>query len=90
MHPYIEERVRNHCFFLVQYETTTRMIAEKTGWSRTTVHVDVAERIRKLDPIMAARTRAILNWNKEERSRRGGLAAGQSKNKRKGGDTFDV
>ena len=40
----------------------------------TSVHKDLSERILKINPILAAEVREILDENKSERHLRGGMA----------------
>lgn len=40
----------------------------------TTVHKDVSERLRKINPVLAKQVREILDENKAERHIRGGMA----------------
>lgn len=40
----------------------------------TTVHKDVSERLKKINPILAKEVREILDENKAERHIRGGMA----------------
>ena len=40
----------------------------------TSVHKDVTERLKKINPVLAKDVRKILNENKAERHIRGGLA----------------
>ena len=42
--------------------------------SVTTVHKDVSERLKKINPILAKEVRIILDENKAERHIRGGMA----------------
>ena len=43
-------------------------------WKVTTVHKDVSERLKKINPILAREVRSILDENKAERHIRGGMA----------------
>ena len=43
-------------------------------WKVTTVHKDVSERLKKINPILAKEVRIILDENKAERHIRGGMA----------------
>ncbi|MCI6430447.1 MAG: sporulation transcriptional regulator SpoIIID [Lachnospiraceae bacterium] len=40
----------------------------------TTIHKDCTERLRQINPVLAAETRKVLDVNKSERHIRGGLA----------------
>ncbi len=43
-------------------------------WKVTTVHKDVSERLKKINPGLAKEVREILEENKAERHIRGGMA----------------
>lgn len=43
-------------------------------WKVTSVHKDVSERLKKIDPNLAREVRVILDENKAERHMRGGMA----------------
>ena len=43
-------------------------------WKVTTVHKDVSERLKKINPALAKEVREILDENKAERHIRGGMA----------------
>lgn len=71
---YIEERAICLAHYIIDSKDTVRGTAKKFGISKSTVHKDVSERLIKINPILAAEVRAILNENKAERHIRGGLA----------------
>lgn len=43
-------------------------------WKVTTVHKDVSERLKKINPSLAKEVRVVLDENKAERHIRGGMA----------------
>lgn len=43
-------------------------------WKVTSVHKDIAERLKKINPSLAKQVRIILDENKAERHIRGGMA----------------
>ena len=43
-------------------------------WKVSTVHKDVSERLKKINPSLAKQVRVILDENKAERHMRGGMA----------------
>ena len=43
-------------------------------WKVTSVHKDVSERLKKINPSLATQVRIILDENKAERHIRGGMA----------------
>lgn len=60
--------------YIVNHKTTVRAAAKKFGISKSTVHMDVAKRLPKLNPSLYKDVREILDINKAERHMRGGLA----------------
>jgi len=71
---YIEERAIELANFIIENKTTVRNAARIYGISKSTVHKDVTERLRKINPVLAKEVRKILNDNKAERHIRGGEA----------------
>ena len=51
-----------------------RKAAKKFGISKSTVHKDVSQRLRKVNPALYREVRQILETNKSERHIRGGMA----------------
>jgi putative DeoR family transcriptional regulator (stage III sporulation protein D) len=51
-----------------------RSAAKKFGVSKSTVHKDVAQRLRTIDPPLYWKVRAVLEYNKSQRHIRGGIA----------------
>lgn len=74
MKQYIEERALELGTFIIENKTTVRAAAQTFGISKSTVHKDVTERLKKLNPSMAKQVRRILEENKAERHIRGGEA----------------
>ena len=70
----IEERATNIARYIIDSKDTVRGAAAKFGISKSTVHKDVSERLRKINPVLAREVRVILDENKAERHIRGGLA----------------
>jgi len=71
---YIEERAEEIGQYIVESGATVRQTAKKFGVSKSTVHKDVTERLVKINPLLAARIRVVLDINKAERHIRGGMA----------------
>ncbi len=69
-----EERAKQLGAYLVETGATVRQAAQKFAVSKSTVHVDVTRRLRKLHPDLYDRVRQVLDENKRERHLRGGLA----------------
>lgn len=76
MKQYIETRAVEIANYIVENNTTVRQAAKQFGISKSTVHKDItdADRLLRINPELAARTRKILDVNKSERHIRGGLA----------------
>lgn len=74
MKDYIEERAVEIAQYIIDKKATVRQTARKFGVSKSTVHKDVAERLRQINPSLAAQVRTVLDINKSERHIRGGLA----------------
>ena len=70
----IEERAMELAHYIINSKDTVRGAAKKFGVSKSTVHKDLSERILKINPVLAAQVRVILDENKAERHIRGGMA----------------
>ncbi|MCI8760095.1 MAG: sporulation transcriptional regulator SpoIIID [Clostridia bacterium] len=70
----IEERAINLAQYIIDSKDTVRGAATKFGISKSTVHKDVSERLKKINPNLAKQVRIILDENKAERHMRGGMA----------------
>ena len=74
MRDYIEERAVEIADYIIENSATVRQTAKQFRISKSTVHKDCAERLRTINPSLAAEVRKILDVNKQERHIRGGLA----------------
>lgn len=70
----VEERAVELGEYIIENRATVRGAAKKFGVSKSTVHKDVSERLRKLNPIIYKKVKAVLDVNKAQRHIRGGLA----------------
>ena len=70
----IEERTINIGHYIIDKKATVRAAARYFGVSKSTVHKDVTERLKKINPRLASEVRCILDENKSERHLRGGMA----------------
>lgn len=70
----IEERSVELAQYIIDSKDTVRGAAAKFGISKSTVHKDVSERLKKINPTLAKEVRVILDENKAERHIRGGMA----------------
>lgn len=69
-----EERAVVLAEYIVEHEATVRQTARVFHISKSTVHKDVAERLRNISPGLYAQAQAVLQQNKAQRHIRGGLA----------------
>ncbi|NLW06645.1 MAG: sporulation transcriptional regulator SpoIIID [Clostridia bacterium] len=74
MQDYIYERVLQIAAYIVEYKSTVRQAANVFNVSKSTVHKDVAERLPRINPVLARQVRRVLDINKQERHLRGGEA----------------
>lgn len=70
----MEKRACELAVYIIETEATVRMAAQHFGVSKSTVHKDIAFRLRQLNPALYYAARAVLDKNKQERHIRGGLA----------------
>ena len=74
MYSRIEELACDLAAYIVENKATVRAAAAKFGVSKSTVHKDITERLRRVQPALYSQVRALLDRNKAERHIRGGLA----------------
>ncbi|MBR1810846.1 MAG: sporulation transcriptional regulator SpoIIID [Clostridia bacterium] len=60
--------------YIVKNKTTVRAAAKAYGISKSTVHTDVTERLKKINAQLYTEVREVLDINKEQRHIRGGIA----------------
>ena len=70
----MEERACALAAYIIENRATVRAAAKKFGVSKSTVHKDVAVRLRSISPALYGQVRAVLARNKAERHLRGGAA----------------
>ena len=70
----IDERAIELAQYIIDSKDTVRGAAKKFGISKSTVHKDVSERLKKINPSLAMQVRIILDENKAERHMRGAMA----------------
>ena len=70
----LEERVCELAVFIIDNKTTVRAAARQFGISKSTVHKDISERLKDINPSLYSQVKEILEINKAERHIRGGLA----------------
>ena len=74
MKDYIEERALDIAKYILDEGATVRQAAGEFGVSKSTVRKDVTERLPKINPLIAAMVKNVLETNKAERHIRGGKA----------------
>ncbi|MDO4816473.1 MAG: sporulation transcriptional regulator SpoIIID [Bacillota bacterium] len=74
MHTNIEERACDLAVYIIENRSTVRAAAKQFGVSKSTVHKDLTERLRTVNPALYAQVRELLDINKAERHIRGGMA----------------
>ena len=74
MNTFSEERAVELGEYIVKHKVTVRAAAEIFGVSKSTVHTDVTDRLKELDPPLYLRVREVLDVNKAQRHIRGGIA----------------
>jgi putative DeoR family transcriptional regulator (stage III sporulation protein D) len=74
LHTSIEERACELAAYILENKATVRAAAARFGVSKSTVHKDLTERLRRVNPGLYAQVRELLDLNKAERHIRGGLA----------------
>ena len=70
----LDDRAYELAVYMLEHNATVRAAAAKFGVSKSTVHKDLTERLRRRSPALHAAVRARLDRNKAERHIRGGMA----------------
>ena len=71
---YIEERALEIASYIIENQAPVRQTARQFGVSKSTIHKDVTDRLSQINPQLAKEARKVLDFNKQERHIRGGLA----------------
>ena len=69
-----EERAVALAEYMVETGATVRQAAAKFGVSKSTVHKDITDRMKKMNHPLYGAVQDVLKKNKEERHIRGGMA----------------
>ena len=77
MKDYINKRVITLAEYILENKATVRSAAKNFGISKSTVHKDVSERLKKLDSPLYEELKKLLEINKAQRHIRGGEATRQ-------------
>ena len=70
----VEERAITLGEYILENRATVRAAAKQFNVSKSTVHKDVAERLRHIEPQLYREVKKVLDVNKAQRHIRGGLA----------------
>ena len=74
----MHEQIRRRCVrlgeLLLETEVTVRALAKATGYSKSTVHKDLTERLPNVDASLSEEVAKILAYHKSVRHLRGGEA----------------
>jgi len=70
----IEERACELAVYIIETGATVRSAAKHFGISKSTVHMDLSQRLPKYNKLLYAQVRIVLDENKAQRHIRGGLA----------------
>lgn len=71
---YIEERVLEIAEYIIENRATVRAAASRFEVSKSTVHKDMTQRLPEIDMQKAREVEKVLQYNKQERHIRGGMA----------------
>lgn len=74
MHEHIRQRCVRLGKLLIETGETVRALAKKTGYSKSTVHKDLTERLHQVNEQLAIEVKDVLAYNKSIRHLRGGEA----------------
>ena len=70
----VEERAVELGEYIVEHKATVRTAAKQFGISKSTVHKDVAQRLKYIDLQLYRKVKRVLEVNKAQRHIRGGMA----------------
>lgn len=85
MKEYIEIRAKQLAEYICLHKATVRDAAKAFSVSKSTVHKDVAERLKYIDGALFEKVKDVLNINLSERHLRGGMATKAKYSKQSGG-----
>jgi putative DeoR family transcriptional regulator (stage III sporulation protein D) len=71
---FIENRVLEEAAYIIRTKDNIRATAKKFGFSKSTVHKDMRERLIRINPQMYVVIAKILEFNKQQATARGGEA----------------
>ena len=71
---YINQRVIETAIYFINNEATVRETSKQFGVSKSTTHIDLTERLPRINRLLYEQVNKILEKNKQERHMRGGIA----------------
>ena len=74
MHTNIEERACDLAVYIIENKATVRAAAKQFNISKSTVHKDLTERLKTVNPALYKQVRELLDINEAEPHIRGGMA----------------
>ena len=83
MKTFAEERSVQLGEYIVEHKATVRAAAKIFGVSKSTVHMDVTDRLKNVDSALFSQVRQVLDSSKAQRHIRGGLATKEKYKKEK-------
>lgn len=69
-----EERCKQIAQYVIEKKSTVRQAGKKFGMSKSTVHNYITDMLKTVDSGVAEEVRKVLETNKKERGKRGGMA----------------
>lgn len=73
----LRERCEIFAAYLIENNSTVRQTASYFGISKSTVHKDLSNKLKHVNPSLFEQTKSVLETNKAERHIRGGQATKQ-------------
>lgn len=70
----LKDRCETIAEYVLDNNSTVRAAAKHFGISKSTVHKDLAYKLKVINPALYARVKNVLEYNKSERHLRGGEA----------------
>ena len=90
VHTNIEERACDLAVYIIENKATVRAAAKQFGISKSTVHKDLTERLKTVNPALYHQVRELLDINKAERHIRGGMATRKKYKGKEAGENLPI
>lgn len=81
-----KKRVLRHAKLFLNKGETIRTVADKTGWSKSTVATDLKNRLKDINFPLYTKVLEKLIINRKSAPTRGGIARGKQMRKKKGSE----